>query len=64
MGTPFSEIASKLKRTQAAIIQRTAVMKWYSISRAKRNTKPVVWRTIDQNLKGLQEEPSQILSPS
>jgi hypothetical protein len=62
IGTPFSEIASKLNRTQAAIMQRAAVMKWHS--QAARKTKPVVWRTIDQDRKGLQEEPSQILSPS
>lgn len=64
MGTPLSEIASKLNRTPDAIMQRAAAMNWHSTLRATKKIKPVVWRTIDQDDKGLQEERSQILSPS
>jgi hypothetical protein len=62
LGIPFSEIATKLNRTHNAIMQRATAKKWHS--QAARKTKPVVWRTIDHDRKGIQEEPSQILSPS
>jgi len=63
-GTRFSEIATKLNRTQVAIMQRAIVKKWYNPSQAMRKKKPVVWKTVDQDFKGFQEEPSHILSPS
>jgi hypothetical protein len=64
IGTPFSEIAFKLNRSQEAIMQRATSKEWHGLSQAMRKKKPVVWRTIDHNRKSLQEEPSRILSPS
>ena len=63
-GAPFSKIATKLNRTQVAIMQRATAKKWHVPSQAMRRKKPVVWKTVDQDFKGFQEEPSQILSPS
>jgi hypothetical protein len=62
-GTPFSLIALKLGRSPEAIIQRAIAKKWYT---PKKNIKikPVAWKLVDQNFKGLQEESCQILSPS
>ena len=63
-GTPFSEVAMKLNRTQAAIVQRAASKKWHRPSGERSKKKPVVWKTADQDFKGLQEESSPILTPS
>jgi len=63
-GTLFSEIAIKLNRTQSSIIQRAAAKKWHGPSRECKKKKPVVWKVVNQDFRGLQEEPSQILSPS
>ena len=63
-GTSFSEIAIKLNRTQAAVMQRAKTGKWNRPAWAKRKKKPVVWRITDQDFKVFQEESSHILSPS
>jgi hypothetical protein len=64
VGTPFSEIAFKLNRSQEAIMQRATSKEWHGPSQAMRKKKPVVWRTTDHNRKSFQEEPSLTLSPS
>ncbi len=63
-GAPFSLIALNLNRSQDAIVQRATARKWFVLTQTIKKKKPVVWRSIDQNFKGLQEESSQILSPS
>jgi hypothetical protein len=63
-GASFSEIPIKLNRTQAAVMQRVTTGKWKHPSWATGKKKPVVWKTTDQDFKGFQEAPSQILSPS
>jgi hypothetical protein len=61
-GAPCSEVAIKLNRTQAAIVQRAASEKWHRPSGGKKEKKPIVWRTAVQDFKGLQEESSPILT--
>jgi len=63
-GTPFSEIAAKLNRTHEAIMQRAISKKWYAPSQYRRKKKPVIWKTVDQDFRVFQEEPSRILPPS
>jgi hypothetical protein len=63
-GVPISEIAVKLNRTQAAIMQRSVARKWSRPSGARRKKKPVEWKTANQGFKGFQEAPSRNLSPS
>jgi hypothetical protein len=54
----------KLNRSQAAIVQRAAFKKWHRASGERSRKKPVVWKTDDQDFKGLQEESPPKLTPS
>jgi hypothetical protein len=58
-GTPVPEIALKLNINQAAIEQHAKVGKWNRPSWFKQRKKPVIWKVVDQNIKGFQEESSR-----
>ena len=63
-GIPFSEIATKLNRTPNAVMYHAMSKKWQCPPQTMIKKKPVIWKTVDQDFKGFQEAPSQILSPS
>jgi hypothetical protein len=58
-GTPVPEIALKLNLNQAAIEQHAKAGKWNRPSWFKQRKKPVIWKVVDQNFKGFQEESSR-----